>query len=81
MPALIRKSRDLRFRRPRMLLQILAVLGGIGCLVIVQYPMLPFEYTETQYIAGVSLSFVALQAHEGVIMSITSKIIPARLAG
>lgn len=63
-----------------MLLQALAVLAGIGCLVIVDFRKSPFEYTETQYVAGVSLIFVAMQAHEGVIMSVTSKIIPLELA-
>lgn len=64
----------------RVLLQFLAVLAGIGCLVIVDFSKSPFEYSETQYIAGVSLIFVAMQAHEGVIMSVTSKIIPVELA-
>lgn len=56
------------------------MLAGIGCLVIVDFKASPFEYTETQYIAGISLTFVAMQAHEGVIMSVTSKIIPLELA-
>eukprot|EP00903_Cladosiphon_okamuranus_P007004 g6815.t1 len=64
----------------RVLLQALAVLAGIGCLVIVDFNVSPFEYTEAQYIVGVSLIFVAMQAHEGVVMSITSKIIPVELA-
>ncbi|CAN0151835.1 unnamed protein product, partial [Ectocarpus sp. 4 AP-2014] len=64
----------------RVMLQVLAVFAGIGCLVIVDFSMSPFRYTEGQYVAGVSLAFVAMQAHEGVIMSITSKIIPVELA-
>ncbi|CAN0559225.1 unnamed protein product [Ectocarpus sp. 12 AP-2014] len=64
----------------RVMLQLLAVFAGIGCLVIVDFAMSPFRYTEGQYVAGVSLAFVAMQAHEGVIMSITSKIIPVELA-
>ncbi|CAN0535476.1 unnamed protein product [Laminaria digitata] len=64
----------------RVLLQLLAVLAGVGCIVMVDFSWLPFEYTETQYICGVSLVFVAMQAHEGVIMSVTSKIIPVELA-
>lgn len=63
-----------------MLLQALAVLACVGCLIMVDFSFLPFAYSETQYITGVSLVFVALQAHEGVIMSITSKIIPVKLA-
>lgn len=63
-----------------MLLQALAALAGIGSLVIVDFKLWPFEYTEAQYIAGVSLVFVAMQAHEGVVMSVTSKIIPVQLA-
>lgn len=64
----------------RILLQVLAVLAGVGCLIMVDFPILPFAYSEAQYVTGVSLVFVALQAHEGVIMSITSKIIPVKLA-
>lgn len=59
---------------------MLAVLAGIGCIIMVDFAWSPFEYTETQYIVGVSLVFVAMQAHEGVIMSVTSKIIPVELA-
>lgn len=63
------------------MLQALGVLAGIGCLVMVDFQkLLPFEFTEGQYVAGVSVVFVAMQAHEGVIMSVTSKIIPAELA-
>ncbi|CAB1098638.1 unnamed protein product [Ectocarpus sp. CCAP 1310/34] len=64
----------------RVMLQVLAVFAGIGCLVMVDFAASPFRYTEGQYVAGVSLAFVAMQAHEGVIMSITSKIIPVELA-
>lgn len=55
-------------------------MAGIGCLVIVDFKSSPFEYTEAQYVGGVGLVFVAMQAHEGVIMSVTSKIIPVELA-
>lgn len=64
----------------RLMLQFLAILAGLGCIIMVDFKALPFEYTEAQYVAGVSLVFVAMQAHEGVIMSITSKIIPIKLA-
>lgn len=64
----------------RFLLQVLAVLAGLGCLIMVEFPFMPFAFTEAQYVVGVSVVFVALQAHEGVIMSITSKIIPVELA-
>lgn len=67
-------------KKKRVLLQWLAVLAGIGCLVIVDFRKSPFEYTEAQYVVGVGLVFVAMQAHEGVIMSVTSKIIPVELA-
>ncbi|CAN0013753.1 unnamed protein product, partial [Choristocarpus tenellus] len=60
--------------------EVLSVLAVVGCLGIVDIGILPFRYTEVQYILGVSLIFVALQAHEGVIMSITSKVIPPTLA-
>ncbi|CAM9557712.1 unnamed protein product [Phaeothamnion confervicola] len=63
----------------RWLMQMLSVVTCVGCLVILEYSRW-WPYTEGQYIAGVFLIFVALQAHEGVIMSITSKIIPPELA-
>lgn len=63
-----------------MLLQVLAMAAAVGCLVIVQLPALPFQYTQAQYVTGVAIVFVALQAHEGVVMSITSKIIPPELS-
>lgn len=64
----------------RVLLQVLAVLACFGCVILVDFTFLPFDYTEAQYITGVTLVFVALQAHEGVIMSVTSKVIPRELA-
>ena len=41
---------------------------------------MPFEYTHWQYMVGVGVAFLAMQAHEGVVMSITTKVIPAELA-
>ena len=41
---------------------------------------MPFEYTHWQYMVGVGVVFLAMQAHEGVMMSITTKVIPAELA-
>ncbi|CAM9520385.1 unnamed protein product [Discosporangium mesarthrocarpum] len=64
----------------RVLMQALAVLALLGCLMTINLDVFPFAYTDTQYIIGVSLVFVTLQAHEGVIMSVTSKIIPVELA-
>ncbi|CAN0408862.1 unnamed protein product [Ascophyllum nodosum] len=64
----------------RALLQVLFVFAGVGCVVAMNFPGLPFEYTDWQYMAGVGLTFLAMQAQEGVVMSITSKVIPDRLA-
>lgn len=64
----------------RFLLQILAVFAGLGCLLTIDFSWAPYEFTQWQYMVGVGLTFVAMQAHEGVVMSITSKIIPAELA-
>lgn len=64
----------------RFLLQVLAVFAGLGCLLTIDFSWAPYEFTQWQYIVGVGLTFVAMQAHEGVVMSITSKIIPAKLA-
>lgn len=64
----------------RVLLQVLAAVAALGCLVAVDFSWMPFGYTEWQYIAGVGIAFVAMQAHEGVVMSITTKVIPPELA-
>ncbi|CAN0408322.1 unnamed protein product [Ascophyllum nodosum] len=64
----------------RALLQALAAFAALGCLVAVDFSWMPFDYTEWQYMAGVGIAFVAMQAHEGVVMSITTKVIPEELA-
>ena len=64
----------------RALLQVLAAVTALGCLVAMEFSWMPFEYTHWQYMAGVGVAFLAMQAHEGVVMSITTKVIPAELA-
>lgn len=64
----------------RLLLQILSSLAGLGYVLIVTSATIPLELKEMKYTLEVWLICVALQAHEGVSMSITSKITPIHLA-
>lgn len=82
LPVGIAVGRSSTMFEDRWLMQVLAGIAIIACLVLVKLSniWLGFPYTEAQYVTGVGLLFVALQAQEGVVMALTSKIIPARLA-
>ncbi|CAM9396377.1 unnamed protein product [Chrysoparadoxa australica] len=63
----------------RAMMLFLGLCGALGCLIIINYSG-DTGYTQLQYVAGTAVIFVGLQAHEGVVMSMTSKLIPAHLA-
>jgi len=66
----------------RFLLQCLSGLVCVSCLAVITEVNDIFDLTFSlyQYVIGIVILFVALQAHEGVLMSITGKIIPSHLA-
>eukprot|EP00611_Tribonema_gayanum_P025678 TRINITY_DN5919_c0_g1_i2.p1 TRINITY_DN5919_c0_g1~~TRINITY_DN5919_c0_g1_i2.p1 ORF type:complete len:863 (-),score=287.56 TRINITY_DN5919_c0_g1_i2:526-3114(-) len=82
LPVSVGVGRLSRMFEDRALMQWLNAFTALGCTIVMTAPndLLGEPYTLTQYVLGIGVAFVALQAHEGVVMGITSKIIPAHLA-